>query len=57
MKKQEIRARLVVNSHEEMTDSEFKFFRKWIKSVAEEMQVQKRGSLSKKYKATLFKTL
>lgn len=52
--KSKIRARLVIHNHEKMSDKEFKFFKKWIKSVAEEMQKHKRGDLSKLFRATLF---
>lgn len=50
-----IQARLTVYGHEEMTDKQFRLFKRWIKAVAEEMQQQKRGDLSKRYRATLFK--
>lgn len=50
-----IRARLTIYGHEEMTDKEFNFFKKWIKALGEEMQIQKRGDLSKIFRATFFK--
>lgn len=53
--KDEIQARLTVYGHGEMTDTQFKLFKKWIKATAEDMQKQKRGDLSKRYRATLFK--
>ena len=55
MKKNNIQARLTIYGHEEMSDKQFKLFKNWIKEVAAEMQTQKRGDLSKIFRATLFK--
>ena len=55
MKTQKIRARLTIYNHEELKGSKLAFFRKWIKAVAQEMQTQKPGELSKVFRATLYK--
>lgn len=51
----EIRARLTIYGHEDMTDSEFTFFKKWITVVVPETANHKRGDLSKIFKQTLYK--
>jgi hypothetical protein len=51
----EIRARLTIYGHEDMSDKEFKFFKKWITIVVPETAKQKRGDLSKVFRQTLFK--
>ncbi len=57
MKKQKnsIRARLTIYGHEEMSDKEFKFFKKWITTVVPQTAKNKRGELSKIFRQTLFK--
>lgn len=50
-----IRARLTVYSHEDMTDSEFKFFKKWITTVVPDTAKHNRGDLSKIFRQTLYK--
>lgn len=50
-----IRARLTVYGHEDMTDSEFKFFKKWITEIVSETAKHNRGDLSKIFKQTLYK--
>ena len=51
----DIRARLTIYGHEQMTFKEFAQFKKWIKAIAEDLQTQKRGELSNVFRATLFK--
>lgn len=51
----DIRARLTIYGHEEMSAKELRFFKKWICSLADEMQTHKKGDLSKKFLATLYK--
>jgi hypothetical protein len=55
MPKQKIQAQLIIHDHGKMSDKQFKLFKRWIKSVASEMQKHKRGELSKIFRATLFK--
>lgn len=55
MKKEQLRAILTICGHEDMDDKEFRFFKKWIKSQAEQLQKYKRGDLSKRFHARLFK--
>lgn len=50
-----IRARLTIYSHEDMTDSEFKFFNKWLTEIVAETAKHKRGDLSKIFRQTLYK--
>ena len=50
-----IRARLTIYGHEEMSDKEFKFFKKWITKVVPITAIHKRGELSKVFRQTLFK--
>jgi hypothetical protein len=54
-KKQQIRARLTVYDHEEMSDKEFKFFKKWITVIVSETAKNKRGELSKIFRQILYK--
>lgn len=51
----EIRARLTVYGHEEMSDKEFNFFKKWLKVVVPQTAENKRGDLSKIFRQTLYK--
>ena len=55
-KKQEIRARLTIYGHEEMSDKEFKFFKKWLTQVVPATVKNKRGELSKVFRQTLYKS-
>lgn len=50
-----IRARLTIYGHEDMSDSEFMFFKKWITVVVPETATHKRGDLSKVFRQTLYK--
>ena len=54
-KASEIRARLTIYGHDEMSDSEFKFFKKWITLVIPQTAKNKRGELSKIFRQTLYK--
>lgn len=54
-KKEEIRARLTIYGHEEMSDKEFKFFKKWLTQVVPATAKNKRGELSKVFRQTLYK--
>lgn len=54
-KANEIRARLTVYGHEDMTDKEFKFFKKWIKEIVGHTATYKRGELSKIFRQTIYK--
>ena len=54
-KASEIRARLTIYGHEDMSDKEFKFFKKWITEIVAHTATHKRGDLSKVFKQTLFK--
>ena len=54
-KADEIRARLTIYGHEEMSDKEFKFFKKWITIVVPQTAENKRGELSKIFRQTLYK--
>ena len=51
----EIRARLTIYRHEEMSDKEFAFFKKWIIEIVGNTATHKRGELSKIFRQTLFK--
>ena len=51
----EIRARLTIYGHEEMSDKEFKFFKKWITEIVGNTATHKRGELSKIFRQTLYK--
>lgn len=55
MKKQQIRARLTIYGHEEMSDKEFKFFKRWITKILPAISKHKRGELSKVFRQTLYK--
>jgi len=50
-----IRARLTIYGHEEMSDKEFAFFKKWITTVVPQTAKNKRGDLSKIFRQTLYK--
>jgi len=50
-----IRARLTVYGHEDMSDKELKFFKKWITEIVIKTAENKRGDLSKVFRQTLFK--
>jgi hypothetical protein len=52
----EIRARLTIYGHEEMSDKEFAFFKKWVTIIVPSIAEQKRGDLSKVFRQTLYKT-
>ena len=54
-KASEIRARLTIYGHEEMSDKEFKFFKKWLTIVVPQTAENKRGELSKIFRQTLYK--
>lgn len=54
-KASEIRARLTIYGHEEMSDSEFSFFKKWLTIVVPQTADNKRGDLSKIFRQTLYK--
>lgn len=54
-KASEIRARLTIYGHEEMSDKEFNFFKKWITTVVPQTAQNKRGELSKIFRQTLYK--
>ena len=54
--KTKIRARLTIYNHEEMSDKEFKFFKKWITEILPQTAKNKRGELSKIFRQTLFKS-
>ena len=54
-KRSEIRARLTIYGHEEMSNKEFKFFKKWITEVVPQTAENKRGDLSKVFRQTLYK--
>lgn len=54
-KNKNIRARLTVYGHEDMTDKEFKFFKKWITVIVKDTAVHKRGDLSRIFRQTLYK--
>lgn len=55
MKKNSIRARLTIYGHDEMSDKEFAFFKKWLTKVVPATAKNKRGELSKVFRQTLFK--
>lgn len=54
-KVESIRARLTIYGHEEMSDKEFEFFKKWITTVVPQTAKNKRGELSKIFRQTLYK--
>jgi len=54
-KASEIRARLTIYGHEEMSDKEFKFFKKWLTVMVASTAKNKRGDLSKVFRQTLYK--
>ena len=54
-KANEIRARLTIYGHEEMSDKEFKFFKKWLTIIVPQTAENKRGELSKIFRQTLYK--
>ena len=51
----QIRARLTIYGHEDMSDKEFKFFKTWITKIVPQTAENKRGDLSKIFRQTLFK--
>lgn len=51
-----IRARLTIYGHEDMSDKEFKFFKKWITKIVGHTATHKRGELSKIFRQTLYKS-
>lgn len=51
----QIRARLTIYGHADMTDKEFPFFKAWITKVVPETAEHKRGELSKIFRQTLYK--
>lgn len=51
----EIRARLTIYGHQEMSDKEFKFFKTWITKVVPQTAQNKRGELSNVFRQTLYK--
>ena len=51
----QIRARLTVYDHQDMSDKEFKFFKKWITEVVPQTAENKRGELSKIFRQTLYR--
>jgi len=54
-KANEIRARLTIYGHEDMSDKEFEFFKKWLTKVIPQTAQNKRGELSKIFRQTLYK--
>jgi hypothetical protein len=54
-KASEIRARLTIYRHEEMSDKEFTFFKKWLIKIVPATAKHKRGELSKIFRQTLYK--
>ena len=54
-KADQIRARLTIYGHEDMSDKEFKFFKKWLTIVVPQTAEMKRGDLSKIFRQTLYK--
>lgn len=52
----DIRARLTIYGHEDMSDKEFKFFKKWITELVPQTANHKRGELSKVFRQTLYKS-
>jgi hypothetical protein len=55
MKKPQIRARLTIYEHEEMSDKEFRFFKKWITKMVPGTAKNKRGELGRVFRQTLYK--
>lgn len=50
-----IRARLTIYGHSEMSNEEFKFFKKWLTIIVPSTASAKRGDLSKVFRQTLYK--
>lgn len=50
-----IRARLIIYGHQDMSDKEFKFFKTWITKIVPQTADNKRGDLSKVFRQTLYK--
>lgn len=50
-----IRARLTIYRHEEMSDKEFSFFKKWLIEIVADTATHNRGDLSKIFRQTLYK--
>lgn len=55
LKNKDIRARLTIYGHEEMSDKEFGFFKAWLTKVVPQTAKNKRGDLSKIFRQTLYK--
>ena len=55
-KASQIRARLTIYGHEDMSDKEFEFFKTWLTKVIPQTTKNKRGELSKVFRQTLYKT-
>ena len=53
--KEQVRARLTIYGHAEMSDKEFKFFKKWLTIVVPQTAKEDRGALSKVFRQTLYK--
>ena len=51
----QIRARLTIYGHGEMSDKEFSFFKKWLTELVPSTAKNKRGELSKVFRQTLYK--
>lgn len=54
-KKNQIRARLTIYDHDEMSDKELRFFKRWLTVIVPSTTKQKRGELSKVFRQTLYK--
>ena len=52
----QIRARLTIYGHEDMSDKEFAFFKKWLTEVVPQTAENKRGELSRIFRQTLYKS-
>ena len=55
MKKNTIQARLTVYGHKEMSDKQFKLFKKWLTKLVPLTAKYKRGQLSKVFRQTFYK--
>lgn len=55
LKNKNIRARLTIYGHEEMSDKEFDFFKVWLTKVVPQTAKNKRGDLSRVFRQTLYK--
>lgn len=54
-KAEQIRARLTIYGHEDMSDHEFTVFKEWITKIVPATAKHKRGDLSKIFRQTLYK--